>query len=122
MLKLLLLLEQRQLDEGKDLKEQFRLTYDSLRPANILISAFKDLGTSNDLKDNVLNSTVGLGACYVSKILFQGIIGSPLKKLLGSALMFSVQNLVSKNPDIIKSIGKHIFKMFKNKSESESES
>ncbi len=118
----ILLLEQRQVDEGIVLKEQFRLVYSSFKPANILLGAFKDISTSNDIKDNVLNSTVGLGAGYVSKILLQGIIGGPLKKLLGSALMFSVQNLVSKNPEIIKSIGMRIFKMFKNKSESESES
>lgn len=118
----ILLLEQRQVVEGKVLKEQFRLAYNSLKPSNILMSAFKDLGTSDQLKDNVLNSTVGLGAGYVSKMIFQGIVGSPLKKLFGSALMFGIQNLVSKNPDIIKSVGARILKMFRNKSDSECES
>ena len=58
----ILQLEQRQEEEGKILKEQFKLTYNSLKPANILMGALKDLSSSTLLKDNILNSSVGLGA------------------------------------------------------------
>lgn len=111
----ILQLEQKQLDDGRILKEQFRLTYNSLKPANIILNTIKDLGTSTDLKDNIINSSVGLGTGYVSKLLFQGILKSPIRKILGSVLMFGVTNLVSKNPDFIKLMGQRFFKLMREK-------
>lgn len=112
----ILQLEQRQEEEGKILKEQFKLTYNSLKPANILMGAIKDLSSSTLLKDNILNSSVGLGAGYASKMLFQGIVSSPIKKILGSALMFGVTKLVSNNPDFIKALEMGFLKIFGTKS------
>jgi len=112
----ILQLEQRQEEEGRILKEQFKLTYNSLKPANILLGAIKDLSSSALLKDNILNSSVSLGAGYASKMLFQGIVSSPIKKILGSALMFGVTKLVSKNPDFIKTLEMGFLKIFGTKS------
>ena len=112
----ILLLEQRQEEEGRILKEQFKLTYNSLKPANILLGAIKDLSSSTLLKDNILNSSVSLGAGYASKMLFQGIVSSPIKKILGSALMFGVTKLVSNNPDFIKTLEMGFLKIFGTKS------
>jgi len=112
----ILQLEQRQEEEGRILKEQFKLTYNSLKPANILLGAIKDLSSSALLKDNILNSSVSLGAGYASKMLFQGIVSSPIKKILGSALMFGVTKLVSNNPDFIKTLEMGFLKIFGTKS------
>ena len=112
----ILQLEQKQEEEGRILKEQFKLTYNSLKPANILLGAIKDLSSSTLLKDNILNSSVSLGAGYASKMLFQGIVSSPIKKILGSALMFGVTKLVSKNPDFIKTLEMGFLKIFGTKS------
>ncbi|NCP21724.1 MAG: hypothetical protein COS42_03815 [Flavobacteriales bacterium CG03_land_8_20_14_0_80_35_15] len=112
----ILQLEQRQEEEGRILKEQFKLTYNSLKPANILLGAIKDLSSSTLLKDNILNSSVSLGAGYASKMLFQGIVSSPIKKILGSALMFGVTKLVSNNPDFIKTLEMGFLKIFGTKS------
>jgi len=46
----ILQLEQRQEEEGRILKEQFKLTYNSLKPANILLGAIKDLSSSDPIK------------------------------------------------------------------------
>ena len=112
----ILQLEQRQEEEGRILKEQFKLTYNSLKPANILLGAIKDLSSSALLKDNILNSSVSLGAGYASKMLFQGIVSSPIKKILGSALMFGVTKLVSNNPNFIKTLEMGFLKIFGTKS------
>ena len=112
----ILQLEQRQEEEGRILKEQFKLTYNSLKPANILLGAIKDLSSSTLLKDNILNSSVSLGAGYASKMLFQGIVSSPIKKILGSALMFGVTKLVSNNPNFIKTLEMGFLKIFGTKS------
>jgi len=108
----ILRLEYQQAEEGKALKEQFQLAYNSVKPANIILNTLKDIGESSMVQDGFLNTTVGLGTGYLSKILFQGVVNSPIKKLLGSALMFGITNIVSKNPDTIKAMAKKIFNLF----------
>lgn len=115
----ILQLEYQQAEEGKALKEQFHLAYNSVKPANIILNTLKDLGDSNFVKDGFLNTSVGFGTGYLSKMIFQGVVNSPVKKLLGSVLMYGITNFVSKNPDGIKLMGKKIFKMFGSKSSDE---
>jgi|OpeIllAssembly_1097287.scaffolds.fasta_scaffold03363_4 hypothetical protein len=112
----ILRLEYQQSEEGRELKEQFHLAYNSVKPANIILNTIKDLGESSFVKDGFLNTSVGLGTGYLSKMVFQGVVNSPIKKLLGSVLMYGITNFVSKNPDGIKLMGKKLFKMFGSKS------
>lgn len=111
----ILQLEDRQVREVKILKEQFHLTYDSLKPINLIKNTFKQVGESVEIKENVINTSVALASGYVSKILFERLSGSPLKKLLGSVLMFGITNLVAKNPDAIKSFGNNLLKNINNR-------
>jgi hypothetical protein len=113
-------LEQQQLIEEKLLKEQLNLAYNSVKPANILLNTIKDLGGSSELKNNLLNASVGLGAAYVSKKLFKGKSVQPLKKLIGSALIAGITNLVAENSDVIKLFGKNFFDMLKSFSNEQS--
>lgn len=115
----ILRLEHQQSEDGKALKEQFRTAYMSVNPANIIINTLKDLGESDIIKDGLLNTTVGFGTGYLSKMIFQGVAKSPIKKLIGSALMFGITNLVAKNPDAIKAMASKIFKLFGSHSEKE---
>jgi hypothetical protein len=108
----ILRLEVQKSDEGKALKEQFQTVYNSVKPANMIISTIKDLGESSIMKDGLLNTSVGFGTGYISKMLFKGIVNSPLKKLVGSVLMFGITNLVTKNPEGIKLMASKIFKLF----------
>ncbi len=108
----ILRLEYQQAEEGKALKEQFQTAYNSVKPANIILNTLKDLGDSDFIKDGILNTSVGFGTGYLSKMLFQGVVNSPIKKLLGSALMFGITNVVAKNPDGIKAMAKKIFNLF----------
>ncbi len=105
-------LEFQQAEEGKALKEQFQIAYNSIKPANIILNTLKDLGNSDLIKDGFLNTSVGFGTGYISKMLFQVAGKSPIKKLIGSALMFGITNFISKNPDAIKAMAKKIFKLF----------
>ncbi|MFH0894208.1 MAG: hypothetical protein V2A54_07220 [Bacteroidota bacterium] len=111
----ILQLERKQADEAKMLNEQLHLAYESIKPINLIKSIFNEAVASRDLKDNLLNTSVGLTAGYLSKILFQGITKSPFKKLLGTALMFGITNVVAKNPEAIKSFGNGFLKMIVSK-------
>jgi len=103
-------LESKQAYEGKLLREQFHIAYNSLKPLNLIKSTFKEAAESDELKDNIINTSVGLTSGYISKKIFVGFSNSPLKKLLGTVLMFGITNLVSKNTEIIKLLGKKIFR------------
>lgn len=100
--RIILQLESKQTIEAKLLKEQFYLTYESVKPINIIKNIFKQASESQEIKENIINSSVGLTAGYLSKILFETVANSPLKKLVGSVVMFSVKNAVAHNPVVIK--------------------
>ena len=111
----ILFLESRQAEEGKILKEQFNLTAESLNPINLIKNSFKEVVGSEDTKGNILNTSVGLTAGYLSKMLFERISNNPFKRLLGTALLFGVTNIIAKNPGIIKSVGRTIFSAIRRK-------
>lgn len=110
----ILQLESKQELEGIMLKEQFLVAYESVKPINLIKSTFLEAAESKDLQDNLINSALGMSAGFVSKLLFQGISGSPIKKILGTALMFGIKNLVAHNPETVKSWGKVFFSIVKN--------
>ena len=110
------LLEIKQKEEGLILKEQCKITYDSLRPLNLIKSTLKDLVTP-DLKENLLGSVMSLAAGYASKKAVIGSTHNPLKQLLGTVLQMGVTSIVSKNTDGIKSVVTNIISSFLKKKE-----
>ena len=112
----ILQLEIQRANEGKILKEQFYLAVDSMKPINLIKNTFKEAIASRDLKYDIVNTSVGLTAGYLSKIVFTNVLKTPLTKLLGTALMFGITNLVARNPETVKSLGKGFLKMIRSKS------
>jgi hypothetical protein len=103
------LLEIEQKAEGILLKEQFKITYESLKPANLIANTIKELNTNTDFKGDLLNTTLGLAAGYLSKKVVIGNNSGPLKQLLGTFLQMGVSALITKNADSIKSFGSQLF-------------
>ena len=110
-------LEIQRADEERMIKEQAILAVDKLKPINLIKSAFKSSAESPVLSENIFSTSVGLTAGYLSKLLFQSVTRSPVKKMIGTLLMFGVTKVIMKNPDAIKSIGNKFLKMFKRKKE-----
>lgn len=98
----ILLLENRQTEEGFLLKEQFKITYEGLKPANLIRNTFKELVTAPDFKEDLLNTSLSLAAGYFSKKLAIGSTNNPFKQILGSFLQMGVTSIVSKNSDDIR--------------------
>jgi hypothetical protein len=107
-------LEVRQAEEGILLKEQFLVAYESIKPMNLIKSVFVEAAESQDLQDNLINATVGMTVGYLSKILFQSVTNSPVKKILGTVLMFGIKNVIAQNPETVKSLGKGFFNLIRN--------
>ena len=111
----ILQLESKRVEEEKILKEHFRLAFDSIKPINLIKSTFNEAVSSPELKDSIVNTLVGMTAGYLSKILFERVTKSPFKKLMGTVLMFSIKNIVSKNPETIKTLGEKFIAIFQSK-------
>jgi hypothetical protein len=108
-------LERRRFEEGQLMKKQFHLAYESVKPINLIKNTFKEVAASQDLRDNLLNTSVVLAAGYASKTLFEDASRSPFKKLLGTVLLFGVTNVVAKHPKIIQSAGALFWHLIKRK-------
>ena len=103
-------LEIEQAIDGQLLKEQFYFAFESLKPVNILRNTLYEITSSPHLMDSILGTAVGLASGYVSrKIVMIGASGNIFRKLLASVMQLGVTNVVSQNPDTIKSIGQFIF-------------
>ncbi len=106
-------LEMRQRTEAALLKEQALLTYESIKPVNMIKNIFRESSESDELRGNLLNTSIGLSAGYASKFLFQGFSGGPVRKILGTAIMFGIKNLVAHNPNTVKKIGSAFFSLIR---------
>lgn len=91
------------------LKEQFQITYESLKPINLIKKTFHEVTTSPEIKNNILDNVIGLGTGILSKKLLIGNSRNPIKKLIGTILEFTIAGVVSKHADGIKSTGENIF-------------
>ncbi|WP_373551182.1 hypothetical protein [Haliscomenobacter sp.] len=103
-------LETRRAEEGKMLKEHVNQAYESIKPINLIRSTFKEAIASQDLREDIINLSLGLVAGYVSKKVFSGLEESPLKKLLGTSLQFGITLFIVNNPETIQAIGDGIIK------------
>jgi hypothetical protein len=117
--KAILLLEIKQANEVVQLKEQLLVTYESLKPINLIKKIFTDITSSPDLKKDLLGTTISLAAGYLSKKVAVGSTHNPIKQILGTLLQLGVTNIVSKNSDGIKTIGMKILSSFFHKKESD---
>ncbi len=117
------LLENKQAEELKLLKEQFHQTYESLKPINLIKSTFQEVQASPNIKRDVLNTAVGLATGYLSKkVLTNDSSQTPIKKMLGTILQFAIAKVVSSNSDSIINSGESFIQgIMKNKTTAKQE-
>ncbi len=107
-----ILLELQQLYEVELLKEQFKITYESLKPANIIKNSIKEIVAEPGLKTNVINAVVGFATGFIAKKVFVGTSHNPITKIFGVALELVVANKVALNAEGIKSIAGSLLEKF----------
>lgn len=98
------LLKFKKAEDEKLLKELFFMTYESVKPINMIKNIFKEPIEPQYIKDSLVTTSVGFGVGYLSKMLFQGVVRVPFKSFIGSALMVSVENLIAKNPAVVSTL------------------
>jgi hypothetical protein len=111
------LLEAEQSIKEQLLKEQLFLTYESLKPVNLIRHTLKEISSSPYLIENISGSAMGLLSGFLSRKIFVGSSGNLFKKLIGSVLQFGITNIVAQNSDVIKSVGQTVLHHFFHKKE-----
>lgn len=96
--------------QGQLLKEHFFVTFESLKPINLIKSTLSEITSSPYLIENMLGAVTGMVSGYVSKKIAVGTSHNLFRKIMGSVLQFGVTNIVAQHPDILKSIGDFIIK------------
>ena len=103
--------------QGQLLKEHFFLTFDSLKPANLIKNTLQDITSSPYLLDNMLGSVMGMLSGFLSKKIAVGASHNLFRKMAGSLLQLGVTNLVAQHSDILKSFGNFIIDRIRHRKE-----
>ena len=98
-------IERRQREEGKLLREQFTVTFESLKPVNVLRKMLTDIAEPSALKETLVQTITGLISGYISRKLLVRSSKNPLLRLAGVLVQYGVTNFVAKNSDSIKALG-----------------
>ncbi|MEX0988507.1 MAG: hypothetical protein WD052_13595 [Bacteroidales bacterium] len=105
------ILEAEQTVKGHDLKDQFRLTYESLKPINIIREAVNEFSEAPGGINSVFGTGVGLLTGFLSRKVIVGNSGNLFRRLLGSYLQFSVSNAVANHSEGINNVGRYILEL-----------
>jgi len=108
-------LEHRQMEEGILLKNQFKVTFDSLKLVNVLRKMIGDIAEPSDLKDSLIQTVTGLISGYVSHKMLVRSSKNPLLRFAGIFVQYGVTNFISKNSDTIKALGLYYIKKLTNR-------
>lgn len=96
------LLENRQAEEGIILKKHFEITYESLKPVNLIKNSLKELTGSVEIKNSLFETVVSIITGYLTKKIMVSSKSNPFMKIFGLLLQFGVTTVVAKNVESIR--------------------
>ena len=79
-----------------ELKDQFNVVIDSVKPINIVKQTFSSLYNSPEKKLNILEVATSFAGGYISKKLLFGRSSSIVKNLLGNVFQYGVTTVINK--------------------------
>lgn len=93
------LLKIQQAEELGLLKEQLQLSYESIKPSNIIKTALHEVVSSAEVKNTLFQHLQTWGAEYVSRKIFAGKHPGMFRKMAATAIGWGVANLINKRAD-----------------------
>ena len=96
------------------LKEQFYITYESLKPVNLVRRTINEISSSPEIIDNLIGTSMGMASGYISKKLFVGSSDSKFRKLFGMLVQYGIATAVRRNSEGIRSFILQALKHFEN--------
>jgi hypothetical protein len=112
---LILVQEMKYDNDLEQLKNQFDVAYESVKPINLIKNLVHKVTASPEIKKDLVSNVIGLSTGFLTKRILLGSLHNPVTKVLGTVFEFAVANLVSKNAGGIKTIGGNLLKHFLNK-------
>jgi hypothetical protein len=97
-------LEVQQEKHGRELKDQLLISYESLKPLNLLKSSIKDLSDSVELKNGMVDSIISILSGYLTQRIIIRTSKNPIKRIMASFIQMGATSLVAKNIDFIKNL------------------
>lgn len=113
------LLEIRQAEEGEQLREQFKITYESLKPINLIKNSLNDIVNSAEIKNSLFETIVSLVSGYLTQKFIVNSKSNVFVKLLGVLMQFGITNLVSKNAETIRTFITNLIEKYTTPTEEE---
>ena len=102
----------RQIEEGKILKEQFKITYESLKPVNLIKNSMKDLVSSVEIKSSIFETLISIVSGYLTQKFIVTSKSNVFIKTLGMLMQFGVTNLISKNSEDVRVFFSNLIERF----------
>ncbi|MGH2664208.1 hypothetical protein [Flavobacterium sp.] len=97
--KKIIALQHQQAEELDLLKEQFQVTFESLKPLNYIKSTLQEITSSKDIRRDIFNGILLTAAGYLSKKVFKNSNNNLFSNILKSALNFVVNASAEKGKD-----------------------
>jgi hypothetical protein len=101
-------LEAEQKEHIDAIKTDMHDAYESLKPVHVIKTLVKELFTSPEVRQDLFQSGVGLGAGFLAKKLVVGNSHNLFKRLMGHLVQVSVTNMVNSNEEVIESKGRSL--------------
>lgn len=95
------LLEIRQAEEAIQLKDQFRITYESLKPVNLIKRTLQELVESTEVKNNLFESLLAIISAYLSKTIITSK-SNIFMKIIRIFAHFGLSNYIINNAETIR--------------------
>ena len=103
----ILVLERLQVEQANQLKEQFVITYESLKPLAVLRKALQEITNPSDFKDNVIQTATGVITGFLSRRILVRSSRNPLIRLAGLFVQHQISNFVASHADTIIALVKY---------------
>ncbi|MDO8928592.1 MAG: hypothetical protein Q7J86_06440 [Bacteroidota bacterium] len=111
------ILEIRQAEEGQQFNAQLRITYESLKPINLIKNSIKDLADSFEIKNSLFETIFSIVSGYFAQRMIVSSKSNIFKKLLGVLMQFGVNNIVLRNIETIRIFVSNLFEKIINPNE-----
>lgn len=93
------LLKMQQAEELNLLKEQLQLSYESIKPSNIIKTALQEVVSSAEVKNTLFQHLQTWGAEYLSRKIFAGKHPGMMRKIVATAIGWGVSNWINKRTE-----------------------
>jgi hypothetical protein len=106
-------LERQQAAASRQITVQLIHAVESMKPINLIKNTLNEVTESKEMTDNILKTSIGLVAGYITQSLFQRPSHGPLRRLLGVLFSYGITHFLATNPEMLTAIGAKIGHFFK---------